>query len=327
VRAIAGDPDHLQTVYGVAGERRLPELELPWLPGYERAGPVRIGNGAAGQFQLDMHGEVVHAIHLARRAGLEDRDGEIWALTRTLVDFVEAHWREPDEGIWEVRGPRRHFVHSKVMAWLAVDSGLADAEAFGLPAPVDRWRALRREIRDDVLAHGYDAERRTFTQSYGSRELDAAALLFPLVGFLGFLPATDVRMRGTIAAIERDLCRDGLVFRYTTSDGGAVDGLPEGEGAFLACSFWLAADYALSGRADDARALFERLLSLRNDVGLLSEEYDPRLGRQLGNFPQAFSHVPLIMAAHLLEDGPTPRPDSSHARATRSRRRFPVPGR
>jgi GH15 family glucan-1,4-alpha-glucosidase len=300
LRAIAGDPADLQTVYGIAGERRLTELELPWLSGYEGSRPVRIGNHAAGQFQLDLYGEVVNTIHKARRAGLED-NGEVWSLTRALVDFVESHWHLPDEGVWEVRGPRRHFVNSKVMAWVAVDRALTDAEDFDLPAPRDRWRRLREEIRREVLIEGYDAEQQTFTQSYGSKELDASALLFPLVGFLS---ATDDRMRGTVAAIERRLCRDGLVYRYTTSDEDSVDGLPGGEGAFLACSFWLAGNYALSGRLQEARALFERLLSLRNDVGLLAEEYDPHSGRQLGNFPQAFSHVPLVMAAHVLDDAP-----------------------
>jgi GH15 family glucan-1,4-alpha-glucosidase len=258
---------------------------------------VRIGNEAAAQFQLDVYGQVVNAMHHARRAGL-DEDGEVWSLTCSLVDFVETHWRLPDEGLWEVRGQRRHFVNSKVMAWVAVDRALIDAEEFGLPGPVARWRTLRQQIYREVLTEGYDADRGSFTQSYGSKELDASALLLPLVGFL---PASDVRMRGTVAAIERELCHQGLVFRYSTSDDtNSVDGLPEGEGAFVACSFWLAANYALSGRLEEARALFERLLSLRNDLGLLAEEYDPFASRQLGNFPQAFSHVPLIMAAHLL---------------------------
>jgi GH15 family glucan-1,4-alpha-glucosidase len=327
VRATAGDPADVQTVYGVAGERRLPELELPWLTGYEGAAPVRIGNVAAAQFQLDIYGEVVNAIHEARRAGLDDSDGEVWSLTRALVEFVERHWRQPDEGLWEVRGPRRHFVHSRVMAWVAVDRALADAETYGLPAPLGRWRRLRDEIRDEVLTLGYSAKAQTFTQSYGSHELDASALLFPL---LGFLPAGDERMQGTVAAIERDLCRDGLIYRYTTSADGSVDGLPEGEGAFLACSFWLAANYALGGRLDEAQALFERLLSLRNDVGLLAEEYDPRAQRQLGNFPQAFSHVPLVMAAHLIAEQPSISGNGSFTnrtprRATSSlRRRFSI---
>ena len=295
-RAIAGDPTDVQIMYGVAGERRLTEIELPWLSGYQGAKPVRVGNEATEQLQLDVYGQVVNSIHHARRAGLED-DGDAWALTCSLVDVVEASWRLPDEGIWEGRGPRRHFVNSKVMCWVAVDRALRDAEELGFPAPVARWQRLRAEIAREVLAEGYDADRGTFTQSYGSTELDGSALLLPLVGFL---PATDERMLGTVAAIERELCHGGLVHRYSTSDhADSVDGLPEGEGTFVACSFWLAANYALSGRMHDARALFERLLSLRNDVGLLAEEYDPDSGRQLGNFPQAFSHVPLIMAAHL----------------------------
>ena len=278
LRAVAGDPADVQVLYGVAGERRLTELELPWLPGFEGSTPVRIGNEAAEQFQLDVYGEVVYTIHEARRAGLVD-NGEVWSLTRALVEFVESHWDQPDEGVWEVRGPRRHFVSSKVMAWLAVERAGADAEEHGFPAPLGRRRAQREEIRADILAKGYDSTRRTFTQSYGSEELDASALVFPLIGFL---PAHDERMQGTVAAIERRLRHDGLVYRYTTSGDGGVDGLPEGEGAFLACSFWLAANYALSGRTQEARALFERLISLRNDVGLLAEEYDPRAGRQRG---------------------------------------------
>jgi GH15 family glucan-1,4-alpha-glucosidase len=298
LRVVAGNPVDLQVMYGVAGEPRLTEVELPWLAGYGGAKPVRIGNGAAEQLQLDIYGQVVNAMHHARRLGL-DANGEIWSLTRSLVDFVETHWRLPDEGVWEVRGPRRHFVNSKVMSWVAVDRALKDAQEFGLPAPIARWRGLREQIHREVLTEGYDSDRGCFTQSYGSRELDASVLLLPLVGFL---PASDPRMQGTVAAIERELCHHGLVYRYTTSDTSSVDGLPEGEGAFLACSFWLAANYALSGRLEEGRALFERLLSLRNDLGLLAEEYDPVAGRQLGNFPQAFSHVPLIMAAHLLDE-------------------------
>jgi GH15 family glucan-1,4-alpha-glucosidase len=323
LRVAAGDPADLQAVYGVTGERRLTELELPWLSGYQEAKPVRIGNEAAAQFQLDVYGQVVNAMHHARRVGL-DENGEVWSLTCSLVDFVETHWRLPDEGLWEVRGPRRHFVNSKVMAWVAVDRALGDAEEFGLPAPVARWRALRQRIYREVLTEGYDADRRTFTQSYGSKELDASALLLPL---LGFLPASDERMRGTVAAIERELCHHGLVFRYSTSDdANSVDGLPEGEGAFLACSFWLAANYALSGRLEEARALFERLLSLRNDVGLLAEEYDPSAGRQLGNFPQAFSHVPLIMAAQLFDEAVERGLDTvAGTDRPRSARRAPLP--
>jgi GH15 family glucan-1,4-alpha-glucosidase len=298
MRAIQGDPAELQTVYGVAGERRLTELVLPWLAGHQKSTPVRIGNNAAGQFQLDTYGEVVNAIHEARHAGLE-LTGEEWSLTRALVDHVESHWRLPDAGMWEVRGPSRHFVTSKVMAWVALDRAIRDAEQYGLPAPLPRWRALREEIHREILVKGYDPDRETFTQSYGSKVLDATALLLPLVGFL---PATDDRMLGTVAAIERELSRDGLLYRYTTSEDTSVDGLPPGEGTFLACTFWLVAIYALSDRLGEARTLFERLLALRNDLGLLAEQYDPQSGRHLGNFPQALSHVPLIMAAQLLDD-------------------------
>src|SRR5918994_2039660 len=321
VRTVAGDPTDVQIMYGVAGERRLTEVELPWLSGYEGAKPVRIGNEATEQLQLDVYGQVVNSIHHARRAGLED-NGDAWALTRSLVDVVEASWRLPDEGIWEGRGARRHFVNSKVMCWVAVDRALRDAEEFGLPAPVARWRTLREEISREVLAEGYDSDRGTFTQSYGSTELDASALLLPL---LGFLPASDERMLGTVAAIERELCHGGLVHRYSTSgDADSVDGLPEGEGTFMACSFWLAANYALSGRLEDGRALFERLLSLRNDVGLLAEEYDPETQRQVGNFPQAFSHVPLIMAAHLLDEA-AERGLDAFAGRPREAARVPLP--
>jgi GH15 family glucan-1,4-alpha-glucosidase len=323
LRVVAGDPADLQAVYAVAGERRLTEVELPWLSGYGGARPVRIGNKATEQLQLDIYGQVVNAMHHARRVGLEE-DDQVWSLTHSLVDFVETHWRFPDESLWEVRGPRRHFVNSKVMAWVAVDRALSDAEEFRLPAPLARWRALRQQIHREVLTDGYDADRATFTQSYGSKAIDASALLLPLVGFL---PASDVRMRGTVAAIERELCHHGFVYRYTTSDDtNSVDGLPEGEGAFLACSFWLAANYALSGRLDEGRALFERLLSLRNDLGLLAEEYDPSTGLQLGNFPQAFSHVPLIMAAHLLGEVAERGLDTVAAtERPRSARRAPLP--
>jgi len=323
LRVVAGDPGDLQAVYAVAGERRLTEVELPWLAGYQGAKPVRIGNQATEQLQLDIYGQVVNAMHHARRAGLEEGD-EVWSLTHSLVDFVETHWRLPDESLWEVRGPRRHFVNSKVMAWVAVDRALSDAEEFDLPAPVARWRALRQQIRREILTEGFDADRGSFTQSYGSKALDASALLLPLVGFL---PATDERMRRTVAAIERELCRGGLVYRYTTSDDmNSIDGLPEGEGAFLACSFWLAANYALSGRLDEGRALFERLLAIRNDVGLLAEEYDPSTGQQRGNFPQAFSHVPLVMAAHLLgEAAERGLETSAEIVRPRSAQRAPLP--
>jgi GH15 family glucan-1,4-alpha-glucosidase len=287
-------------MYGLAGERRLPEHELPWLPGYQESRPVRVGNDAVGQFQLDVYGEVIAALYEARRAGL-DGGIEIWELTRAFVEFVAGHWRLADDGIWESRGPRRHYVTSKVMAWTAVDRAIADAETHGFPAPLARWRTLRDEIRQEIETRGFDHTRGAFTRWYGSHSLDASALLIP---FVGFLPADDPRVLGTVAAVERNLMHDGLVYRYTRSDGVQTDdGLPPGEGAFLACSFWLAGNYARTGRADEARHLFERLLSLRNDVGLLAEEYDPVSGRQLGNFPQAFSHVPLIMAAFALEAG------------------------
>jgi GH15 family glucan-1,4-alpha-glucosidase len=295
LRAIAGDPAELQIMYGVAGERRLTEYVADWLPGYDGQ-PVRIGNAAAKQFQLDVYGEVMDALHQGRRSGLK-RDDPSWGLQVKLMDFVEAHWRDPDEGIWEVRGGSRQFTHSKLMAWVAVDRAVKAVDDFGLPGPTARWTELRDEIRRDILTHGYDTDRRTFTQFYGSRELDAALLMLPLVGFL---PATDERVRGTVAAIEQELLRDGLVQRYSQPPHTGVDGLPAGEGAFLACSFWLADNYALMGRRDEARELFERLLALRNDVGLLAEEYDPKAGRLVGNFPQAFSHVPLIDTARNL---------------------------
>jgi GH15 family glucan-1,4-alpha-glucosidase len=295
LRAIAGDPAEMQIMYGVAGERRLEEFVADWLPGYD-GNPVRIGNAAAEQFQLDVYGEVMDALHQARVAGLK-QDDPSWALQAHLMSFVEEHWADPDEGIWEVRGGPKQFTHSKLMAWVAADRAVKAVERFGLPGPAARWRALREEIRRDILTRGYDADRETFTQYYGSRELDAALLMVPLVGFL---PPDDPRVRGTVAAIEDELRQDGFVQRYTQVPGDTVDGLPAGEGAFLACTFWLADNYALQGRRDEARDVFERLLALRNDVGLLSEEYDPVAGRLVGNFPQAFSHVPLIDTARTL---------------------------
>jgi GH15 family glucan-1,4-alpha-glucosidase len=305
LRAMAGDPPALQIMYGPAGEARLPELELPWLPGYEGSKPVRTGNAAVEQFQLDVYGEVMDALHKARRLSIEPHPSA-WALQRALLEFLEGRWREPDEGIWEVRGPRRHFTHSKVLAWVAIDRAVKGVEQFGLDGPVERWRRLRAEIHREVCERGYDPDRGTFTQSYGSRELDASLLLIALVGFL---PPSDPRVRGTVEAIERELCQDGFVLRYPTGEEGEpVDGLPGREGAFLACTFWLADNYALVGRVAEARGLFQRLLDVRNEVGLLAEEYDPAAGRQLGNFPQAFSHVPLINTAmHLAEAGPDPR--------------------
>ncbi len=296
LRAVAGDPENLQIMYGIAGERELGEAELNWLPGYEGSVPVRIGNGAAGQLQLDVYGEVTEALHLAHMTGLS-RNDYASLLQLKLIGYLEDHWDEPDEGIWEVRGPRRHFVHSKVMAWVAVDRTVKLIESGDVDGPLGRWRDLRDEIHRDVCEKGYDKERNTFTQSYGSRELDASLLLIPQ---MGFLPPDDKRVIGTIEAVQRELStEDGFVMRYPTSqlEGENVDGLHGEEGAFLACSFWLADDLAMIGRVEEARKLFERLLALRNDLGLLAEEWDSRLQRQVGNFPQAFSHVPLIDTA------------------------------
>jgi GH15 family glucan-1,4-alpha-glucosidase len=298
LRAIAGSPDDLQIMYGVAGERRLTELELPWLSGYEDSSPVRIGNGACDQLQLDVYGEVVDALTQARNRGLEASD-DAWSITRRLLDWLESGWSEPDEGIWEVRGPRRHFTHSKVMAWVAFDRAVKTTERHGRDGHADRWRAARDEIRDDVLRSAYDADRGHFVQYYGSDRLDASLLLMPLVGFL---PATDERMVGTVEAIRRDLMRDGFVERYRADEENVeVDGLPPGEGVFLPCSFWLVAVLAQQGRRDEAVELFERLLSLRNDLGLLSEEYDPERKRLVGNFPQAFTHLTLVETAFTLQ--------------------------
>jgi GH15 family glucan-1,4-alpha-glucosidase len=295
LRAVAGDPENLQIMYGIAGERELAEAELTWLPGYEGSQPVRIGNGAAGQLQLDVYGEVTEALHLAHMTGLS-RNDYASILQLKLIRYLEEHWDEPDEGIWEVRGPRRHFVHSKVMAWVAVDRTVKLVESGDVDGPLERWRELRDEIHRDVCEKGYDAERNTFTQSYGSKELDASLLLIPQ---MGFLPPDDKRVIGTIEAIQRELSTsDGFVQRYPTAgEEAGVDGLQGDEGAFLACSFWLADDLAMIGRVEEARRLFEKLLALRNDLGLLAEEWDPRRKRQVGNFPQAFSHVPLIDTA------------------------------
>jgi GH15 family glucan-1,4-alpha-glucosidase len=284
-------------MYGVAGERRLDEYVADWLTGYD-GNPVRIGNAAADQFQLDVYGEVMDALHQGRRAGLK-ADDPAWGLQVKLMDYVRDHWMEPDEGIWEVRGGPKQFVHSKLMAWVAADRAVKAVQEFDLDGPIDEWTKLRDTIREDILKHGYDKKRRTFTQFYGSEELDAALLMVPLVGFL---PAEDDRVTGTVAAIEEHLLQDGFVQRYTQHADTDVDGLPPGEGAFLACTFWLADNYALMGRHEEAREVFERLLALRNDVGLLSEEYDTEAGRLVGNFPQAFSHVPLIDTARTLTD-------------------------
>jgi len=294
LRAIAGSPQDLQIVYGAAGERRLEELELPWLPGYRGAAPVRIGNAAHRQFQLDVYGEVMDTLHLARQAGLEP-DANAWHIQVELLRYLEQHWRDPDEGIWEIRGPRRHFTHSKMMAWVAFDRAIKDAGERDRTGPVEHWRAIRAAIHADVCRHGFDAERNTFVQSYGAQQLDASLLLMAEVGFL---PPSDPRVRGTIEALVRDLTVDGLVLRYSTDSD--VDRLPPGEGAFLPCTFWLVDSYVLTGRRPQAIELFERLLGLMNDVGLLSEEYDPHAKRMLGNFPQALSHMALINSARLL---------------------------
>jgi GH15 family glucan-1,4-alpha-glucosidase len=303
VRTVAGRPDQIHIMYGVRGERRLTEIELPWLPGFQSSRPVRIGNAAFSQFQLDVFGEVVDATYQAWRMGVQ-HDGDVWRVEKALLAYLESAWKEPDEGIWEVRGPRRHFTHSKVMAWVALDRAVKAVEQFGLDGPLDRWRAIRDTIHREVCAQGFDARQGAFVQSYGSRLLDASLLMLPLVGFL---PASDPRIRGTVEAIERQLTHDGFVSRYDTVPD--VDGLPPGEASFLLCSFWLVDNLALLGRHDDARRLFERLLSVRNDVGLLAEGYDTRRGRQAGNFPQAFSHVGLINSALNLSRSRAPAVD------------------
>jgi GH15 family glucan-1,4-alpha-glucosidase len=293
LRAAAGDPADLQIMYGIDGTRRLPEYTLDWLAGYAGSAPVRVGNAAAGQFQLDVWGEVLDGLHLARAAGLAP-DEEAWDLQRALLDYLEGHWDDPDNGLWEVRGDRRHFVHSKVMAWAGLDRAVRAVQRHGLAGPVDRWRATRAKIHAEVCDRGYDSDRDTFTQFYGSRGLDAALLLLPRVGFL---PWQDPRVAGTVDAVRRELCRDGFLLRYDPAADGGVDGLPGAEGAFITCTFWLADALYGIGREREAHQLFERLLSLRNDLGLLSEEYDPTSSRQLGNTPQAFSHVGLVNAA------------------------------
>ena len=300
LRAIAGRPGEVQIMYGIAGERRLTELELEWLDGYEGSRPVRIGNAASGQLQLDVYGEVADALYHARQAGI-GASPDAWALSKKLLEWLEDGWRQPDEGIWEVRGPRRHFVHSKVMAWVAFDRAVRSVEEYEREGPVDRWRQLRDEIHDDVCREGFSEKLGAFTQSYGMDRLDASLLMIPLVGFL---PADDERVVGTVAAIERELVEDGLVARYRADqENTGVDGLPPGEATFLPCSFWLAQVYAMQGRLDEAETLFERLLGLRNDLGLLSEEYDVEAGRLVGNFPQAFTHLTLVDAALTLDEG------------------------
>jgi GH15 family glucan-1,4-alpha-glucosidase len=294
LRAAAGRPQDLQILYGVAGERRLSELELDWLPGYEGAAPVRVGNAAHSQRQLDVYGEVFDALHLARRAELEPNP-EIWDLQRVLLDFLESAWSEPDDGIWEMRGPQRHFTHSKVMAWVAFDRAVKAVQRSKLDGPREHWEEIRDRIHAEVCRRGFDTEQRSFVQEYGGKALDASLLMLPLVGFL---PPDDERMVGTVEAVQRHLLVDGLVMRYAPDRD--VDGLSAGEGAFLPCSFWLVDNLAMLGRRQQARRLFERLLGLCNDVGLIAEEYDPENQRLLGNFPQAFTHVALINSARNL---------------------------
>jgi GH15 family glucan-1,4-alpha-glucosidase len=309
LRAIAGQPHELQTMYSIMGERRLTEMELDWLPGYENSRPVRIGNAAHSQFQLDVYGEVFDAFDVAERHGVAAGE-DAWRVEQLLMDFLESQWHQPDEGIWEVRGPRRQFTHSKVMAWVGADRAVKAIERSGLPGPLDRWLALRAAIHADVCRHAFNPTLHAFVQYYGADKLDAATLLIPLVGFL---PPDDARVIGTHKAISRELSVDGLIKRYSTEHEG-VDGLPGGEGAFLPCTFWFIDNLVLMGRHREAREIFERLVSLRNDVGLLAEEYDPHTGRHLGNFPQAFSHVFLINSAQNLTrfEGP------AHARAQTS---------
>jgi GH15 family glucan-1,4-alpha-glucosidase len=301
LRAVAGSPPPVQAVYGVRGERRLDEYEIPWLSGYEDSRPVRVGNAAGGQVQLDVYGEVLAAVWQADRAGIVTMTDSDWSLIIDLMKFLESHWQDPDEGIWEVRGGRKRFTHSRMMAWLAFDRAVKLVQGGDGPARehLDRWREIRDRIHADICEHGYDAGKKAFTQVYGSDALDASLLTMPL---LGFLPPSDDRIRGTIEAIERELMQDGLVLRYRQREK-EVDGLPGEEGAFLACSFWLASCWHLLGRKEEARELFERLLDLRNDLGLLAEEYDPRAKRQLGNFPQALTHVSLVACARILSDG------------------------
>jgi GH15 family glucan-1,4-alpha-glucosidase len=296
LRAAAGDPMDLRIMYALDGSRRVPEYEVPWLPGYEKSTPVRVGNAAAAQFQLDVWGEVLDGLHLTRLTGLHAAP-DAWDLQRALLDYLEGAWDQPDNSLWEVRGPRRPFVHSKVMAWAGLDRAVQAVERFGLDGPVDGWRRLRREIHDDVCAHGYDPDRNTFTQFYGSQGLDAALLLIPRVGFLGW---DDPRVSGTVDAVRRELSEGGLLLRYRPEADGGVDGMPGREGAFLACTFWLADALAGLRRCDEAETLFTRLLGLRSDLGLLSEEYDVAAGRQIGNTPQAFSHVGLVNTARHL---------------------------
>jgi GH15 family glucan-1,4-alpha-glucosidase len=296
VRAVAGEPGKLQILYGVTGERRAAERNLDWLPGYEGARPVRVGNAAASQRQLDVFGELIDALYVARSSGL-DVDDDTWAIQRACLDWLEGHWHEPDQGIWEIRAEQRQYTFSKIMAWAAFDRAAKSVQQHQLEGPADRWRALCDRIRDEVCARGFDGARGAFTQAYGSNELDASLLLAPIVGFL---PGDDARVIGTIEAIQRELTVDSFVHRYRTGEGDSLDGLPGREGSFLACSFWLVDALVLAGRRSEAQRLFEKLLEVRNDVGLLSEEYDTRERRLVGNFPQAFSHVALVNSARNL---------------------------
>jgi GH15 family glucan-1,4-alpha-glucosidase len=316
LRAIAGSPDDLQILYSVTGARRLDETELPWLPGYESSAPVRVGNAAARQFQLDVYGEVMDSLHLARLADMKPHP-TAWRLQVALLKFLESHWDTPDESLWEMRGPPRHFTHSKVMVWVAFDRAIKDAEAVGLEGPLDRWRRLRDTVHAQICDKGFNPRINSFVQSYGSTRLDASLLLIPQVGFL---PADDPRVLGTIAAIEANLVVNGLVLRYSTEP--EVDALPPGEGTFLPCSFWLVDSYVLSGRRKQAEALFERLLTLGNDLGLFAEEYEPRAKRMLGNFPQALTHMALINSARLLS---LPEPAVEAARERGDRPTTPAP--
>ena len=299
LRAVAGDPADIQILYGIAGERRIDERELEWLPGYQGSKPVRVGNAASEQLQLDVYGEVIDALYQTHVRG-RTVDDNVWSLIRKLLDWLADGWRQEDAGLWEVRGPARHFTHSKMMAWVAFDRAVRFHEEFGREGPVERWRALRDEIHAEVLARAWNDDKKAFAQSYGAAELDASVLLMPMVGFL---PATDERFVSTVGAIRRELTVGGLILRYSPREDGAVDGLPPGEGVFLPCSFWLADVLALQGNFVEARELFERLLDLRNDVGLLAEEFDPEAGRQLGNFPQAFTHLALVNTALVLSEG------------------------
>jgi GH15 family glucan-1,4-alpha-glucosidase len=312
LRAVAGRPEQAQIMYGIGGERRLDEWEVPWLSGFRGSAPVRIGNDAAGQLQLDVFGEVMDAMHQARRGGIDQND-EGWAVQTAFIGHLEKVWTEPDESIWEVRSARRQFTYSKVMAWVAFDRTIKSVEKYGFDGPVDRWRSIRATIHNEVCERGFDPEQNSFVQSYDSKELDASLLLLPVVGFL---PPEDPRVKGTVAAIESKLMIGGLVRRYDTTSSD--DGLPPGEGVFLACSFWLVDAYVMLGRLNDAQALFDRLVALCNDVGLLAEEYDPASKELLGNFPQAFSHVALVNSAFNLTRASKPAEQrADHSAAAR----------